>query len=74
MYGMRRSNVKRKYKTPKAMLVDFHYDVQVKASSGNIATYGDPQEIGRCQQSSPTSCMVFWSSEVYCKMEPFSLR
>lgn len=67
--------MKRSYKTPKAIHVDFHYEEKVKADSGYIATYGDPQQIGRCQQSSATSCMVFWDDgSSVCKMAPFSLR
>ena len=70
--------MKRTYKAPKAMLVDFNYDEQVVAMSGNVSDYGDPQEIGRCQQSSPTSCKVFWNGSLLdsgiCQMQPFSLR
>jgi len=68
--------MKRAYKAPKAVLIDFTYDEQVVAASENVATYGDPQVIGRCQQSSASSCMVFWNSDYgdACKMEPFSLR
>ena len=65
--------MKRSYKTPKVMRIDFCYNEQVVAKSGNVANYGDPQEIGRCQQSSSTSCMVFWKDS-YCQLEPFSLR
>lgn len=69
--------MKRTYKTPKAVHVDFSYEEQVTATSaGNIATYGDPQEIGRCQQSSMTDCVHFWN-ESYpgkCLQHPFSLR
>ena len=67
--------MKRKYKTPKAVHVDFHYDVQVKAESSGVALYGDPNQIGRCQQSSDTSCTFFWSSNLtVCQAEPFRLR
>ena len=69
--------MKRKYQTPKAIHVDFHYDVQVKATSdgsGNLAPYGDPQQIGRCQQSSVTSCTYFWTAgTTVCQSNPFSL-
>ena len=67
--------MKRAYKKPKAVHVDFHYDVQVKAASGDVALYGDPQQIGRCQQSSATECTVFWETDwTTCKITPFSLR
>ena len=69
--------MKRTYKTPKAVHVDFSYDEQVTASSmGNVATYGDPQEIGRCQQSNENTCMVFWNDDYpgKCQWLPFSLR
>ena len=36
--------MKRTYKTPKAIQVDFRYDVHVKASSSGVALYGDPAE------------------------------
>ena len=69
--------MKRTYQKPKAVHVDFQYEEQVVASSSDsgVALFGDPQHIGRCQQSSETSCVVFWvgTSEV-CKMDPFSLR
>ena len=68
--------MKRVYKTPKAKLVDFTYDEQVVATSGFIADYGDPQQIGRCQQGSATDCKVFWNDSYpeKCSMMPFSLR
>ena len=68
--------MKRMYQTPKAKAIDFCYDEQVVAASGNVADYGDPQEIGRCQQSSPTSCMAFWNENYpgKCTHTPFSLR
>lgn len=67
--------MKRTYKTPKAIHVDFHYDVQVKAASGGVALYGDPNGIGRCQQSSETSCVHFWTvGAQVCESNPFSLR
>lgn len=69
--------MKRTYVTPKAKLIDFTYDEQVTAaSSGNVATYGDPQQIGRCQQSSETECMTFWNNDYpgKCLSVPFSLR
>lgn len=67
--------MKRAYQTPKVKLIDFVYDEQVVAASGNVSDYGDPQEIGRCQQSSPTECMVFWTLGAQpCQMNPFSLR
>lgn len=69
--------MKRAYMTPKAKHVDFCYDEQVTArSDGNIATYGDPDEIGRCQQSSETTCRHFWNDSYpgHCQQMPFSLR
>lgn len=73
-----RIRMKRVYKTPKAVLVDFCYDEQVVATSGggNTAQYGDPNHIGRCQQSSETTCMYFWLdfSSGICQSKPFSLR
>lgn len=65
--------MKRSYETPKVMRIDFCYDEQVVAGSGNVATYGDPNHIGRCQQSSANSCVHFWSGSG-CVAEPFSLR
>lgn len=68
--------MKKQYRTPRAVKVDFTFDEHVTAtSSGAIATYGDPQQIGRCQQSSPTACMVFWTAEygTMCKTDPLSL-
>lgn len=66
--------MKRTYKTPKAIHVDFHYDVQVKASSSGVALYGDPNHIGRCQQSSDTACTYFWTAgTTICQSNPFSL-
>ena len=69
--------MKRVYLTPKAKLIDFTYDEQVTAaSSGAVAPFGDPQQIGRCQQSSETECVAFWNDGYpgKCKYEPFSLR
>lgn len=67
--------MKRTYKKPKAIHVDFHYDEQVKAESSGVALYGDPQHIGRCQQSSETSCVYFWTAgTTVCQSAPFSLR
>ncbi len=66
--------MKRTYKTPKAIQVDFRYDVHVKASSSGVALYGDPNHIGRCQQSSDTSCTHFWTAgTTLCQSNPFSL-
>lgn len=66
--------MKRIYETPKALHVDFHYDVQVKAASGYVATYGDPNQIGRCQQSSATACTYFWTAgTTLCQSNPFKL-
>ena len=67
--------MKRTYKTPKAIHVDFHYEEQVKATSSGVALYGDPNHIGRCQQSSDTSCVYFWTAGTnVCQSNPFSLR
>ena len=67
--------MKRVYKTPKAKLVDFTYDEQVVAESSGVSTHGDPQHIGRCQQSSETSCVYFWTAgTTVCQSAPFSLR
>ena len=65
--------MKKPYKTPKARLVDFCYDEQITAASSGVALHGDPNHIGRCQQSSETSCVHFWSMliEGQCKSEPF---
>lgn len=66
--------MKRTYKTPKAIQVDFRYDVHVKAASSGVALYGDPNHIGRCQQSSDTSCTFFWIADTtLCQSNPFSL-
>lgn len=69
--------MKRVYKTPKAKLVDFTYDEQVVAESSGVALYGDPDHVGRCQQSSETSCRYFWNDSYpvgTCQSAPFSLR
>lgn len=67
--------MKRIYKTPKAIHVDFQYEEQVKAASSGVALYGDPNHIGRCQQSSETSCVHFWTVGTHvCESNPFSLR
>lgn len=67
--------MKRTYKTPKAIHVDFQYDVQVKAASSGVSSHGDPNQIGRCQQSSETSCTYFWIADtVLCQSNPFSLN
>lgn len=66
--------MKRTYKTPKAIQVDFRYDVHVKAASSGVSLYGDPNQIGRCQQSSETSCTYFWiAGTTLCQSNPFSL-
>ena len=67
--------MKRTYKKPKAIHVDFHYDVQVKATSSGVALYGDPDHIGRCQQSSAENCRHFWTvGTMVCAFNPFSLK
>ena len=73
--------MKRTYEKPKVVHVDFHYDVQVKAESTgtgggeNTAPFGDPNSIGRCQQSDPASCTYFWTAgSSACQSAPFSLR
>ena len=67
--------MKRTYKTPKAVLVDFCYDEQVVAASSGVAPHGDPDHIGRCQQSSPESCRAFWNDNYpgKCLYEPFAI-
>ena len=63
--------MKRVYKTPKAKLIDFTYDEQVTADSQGVALYGDPQHIGRCQQSSDETCTYFWTSiPAQCEATP----
>ena len=50
--------MKRIYKKPKAILVDFHYDEKVTASSiggGHYVEYGH-SSVGRCQYTSGTAC------------------
>lgn len=68
--------MKRTYKTPKAMLVDFCYDEQVVATSGGggTALFGDPNHIGRCQQTSENTCVHFWLDIIggICKAKPLS--
>ena len=68
--------MKRTYKTPKAVLVDFCYDEQVVAASSGVALFGDPNHIGRCQQSSETSCVYFWNHSLQpavCESDPRSI-
>ena len=66
--------MKKAYRKPKAMAIDFRYDEQVTASSGgNVADYGDPQHIGKCQQSNAASCKAFWYvASQPCQTDPFS--
>ncbi len=71
--------MKRTYQKPKAVHVDFQYEEQVTASSQAVALFGDPDQIGRCQQSNPSTgpegCRVFWTEgSTACQMKPFSLR
>lgn len=67
--------MKRVYKTPKAKLIDFTYDEQVTAESSGVSLFGDPDHIGRCQQSSANSCRYFWTVGAQtCVSNPFSLR
>lgn len=67
--------MKRVYKTPKAVLVDFCYDEQVVAASSGVALHGDPNQIGKCQQSSENSCVSFWNTSIagQCKYDPLSI-
>lgn len=67
--------MKRTYKTPKALLVDFCYDEQVTAASGGTALYGDPNHIGKCQQSDEMTCVYFWSMLIagQCESKPHSI-
>lgn len=67
--------MKRVYKTPKAVLVDFCYDEQVVAASSGVALHGDPNQIGKCQQRSEYSCVAFWDTSIagQCTYEPFSI-
>lgn len=65
--------MKKAYCKPKAMVVDFCYDEQVTASSGNTSLHGDPQHIGRCQQTSTTACVHFWTDRTYCAADPLNL-
>ena len=66
--------MKRTYKTPKAIHVDFQYEEQVRADSGYVSGYGDSDRHGYCQQNSPTSCRQFWFDSTYCASDPWSLR
>lgn len=67
--------MKKTYKTPKAKLVNFCYDEQITAESGNTSSHGDPNHIGRCQQSDPATCAHFWSMSIagQCKEESHSI-
>ena len=70
--------MKKAYKAPKVVMIDFTYDEQVTATStpgGNVANWGDPDRTGYCQQSSETSCRYFWIGGTdWCTSAPFSLR
>lgn len=69
--------MKREYKTPKAVCVDFCYDEQIVAVSGDVAPLGDPPpQLGRCRQTSTTTCRAFWFVDQGedCTYAPFSLR
>lgn len=56
-------NMKQVYKKPKAILVDFHYDEQVTASS-NSNVYGDygNASVERCQYYSGAICTNIFNS------------
>ncbi len=67
--------MKRTYKTPKAMLVDFCYDEHVAASSGQqppIAPQNDPNNTGHCQQALSAFCRAFWTDS-RCDAMPVSI-
>lgn len=70
--------MKRTYRTPKAVLVDFCFDEQVKAQSSDIAPYQDPPpKLDRCRQWYSTDCSVFWDTVVnagVCVSMPYGLR
>lgn len=67
--------MKKTYHTPKVRYIDFTYDEQVVAASSGVALFGDPQHIGRCQQSSEISCTHFWTAGTnVCEANPYSLR
>lgn len=67
--------MKRTYVTPKAKRIDFTYDVQVTAESSGVSLFGDPDHIGRCQQSSAETCRHFWTVGAQtCESNPYSLR
>ena len=72
--------MKKAYKAPKAMMIDFIYDEQIRAeSAGDWGKVGDPDSVGLCQQMDPTRCRVFWmdgSAALSCKADPipWSLR
>lgn len=68
--------MKRTYKTPKAVHVDFNYEEKVTASSGDIALYGDGNNLNVCQQVS-TTCWKWWTTDTsLCRQEAsdWSLR
>ena len=70
--------MKRTYKTPKAVHVDFHYEEQVTATSlgeGHVSGYGDPNHTGYCQQYSPYTCTSFFLANLdFCSETAWSFR
>ena len=67
--------MKKTYKAPKVLQIDFNYDEQVVAESSGVALHGDPQHIGKCQQSDEKTCVAFWTvGSMPCEFNPFSLR
>ena len=71
--------MKHVYKKPKAILVDFHYDEQVTASSnvGEFGRYGN-LAVGLCQFSKTADCGRFFNPEEHgalcAEMSDWSLR
>lgn len=71
--------MKRTYKKPKAVLVDFHYDEKVTASSVGGDIYGGygHDAVGRCQYTSGTVCTNIFNPKdgALCDMQvPWSSR
>ena len=70
--------MKKMYRTPKAVFVDFAFDEQVKAASVDVSDYQDPPpKLNRCRQFYSTDCSHFFQIEIHgevCASNPYSLR
>ena len=72
--------MKREYKTPTAMFIDYAYDEQVVAASDNFNGLGDGNYTGYCTYQSGSihePCVLMVNSQFsqsVCGTQPWSLR